>query len=125
MYPTSFDIHVGYTCPQCRVETFLFLIDAKDRQEIACSCGNTFAITNILKVDFSPTYSSNAVAAISVEDKPFIASVDKSMIQDISGKLKGMGYSQSEISGGLKKAVKKNPKDRKELLRLAIANIDG
>jgi len=112
--PSSFDLHIGYTCPNCDTENFVFLETAKTDDSIKChSCSNTFVINKIKTVLFEPT--------LVVEDtKQFVKGLTKLDIAKVFQVMQSNGFTKKDCETSVVKAVTMKPKSLKELIRMSI-----
>jgi DNA-directed RNA polymerase subunit RPC12/RpoP len=115
--PSSFDIHVGYTCPNCNHEHHLFLEDVRTRTNIVCpQCNVTYRIDAVDTVEFTPKFKT----------KPKLESqLSQTDLERAYKVLLSMEYSAKEVKMAMIEAGKVGrPKDSKELVRKAICLLD-
>lgn len=123
--PIELNVHLKYTCPNCSVEHWLSLQEAKTRGYlIVCDCDTVLKVKTIdfLKVKFYKKQKSTKP----VERESVVEStkIDVDLLSKCCTILNSYGYEKSEVEDLIIKTYENNPTtDIKTLVKNTLMNI--
>lgn len=106
--PTEIDAHLKYNCPNCGVQHWISLRQAKTKNfKIVCDCDTVFQPKKILKI--SVTYSKKSSHIEKVNSQENVIPSD--ILNKCAGILVGYGFTKKEAENMVKQAYVKDATD--------------